>query len=137
MSVAMPDIRTKTNPHVFLLEGEAPKAPGLRAVLCHSCAGFTLGRALVCGYCLSRDLEECAAGQRAKLLEFAISHHPAGGFAAPYAIGLIQTEENLTLFSPLIGAQERWVRGMPLRFILLDRDGDRVAFAYTIDEMVP
>ncbi len=137
MSIAVSDSRTKTNRHVFLLAGEAPSAPGLRAVVCKACGQFTLGRVSVCGYCLSRDLQACAAGQKAQLLEFAISHHPAGGFEAPYAIGMVQTHEKLTLFSPLVGDPSRWVRGMALRFILLDREGGRVAFAYTVDEATP
>ena len=134
MSKNMPDPRIKSNLHVFLLEGEGPGAPGLRAARCRSCDKFTLGRVLVCGYCLSRDLEPRAAGQTAELLEFAISDHPAGGFEAPYAIGMVQTSEKLTLFSPLVGEPNRLERGMPLRFILLDRDGDRVAFAYAAEE---
>lgn len=137
MSIAVSDSRTKTNRHVFLLAGEAPGAPGLRAVVCNSCGQFTLGRVWVCGYCLSRDLQTCAAGQQARLLEFAISHHPAGGFEAPYAIGMVQTREKLTVFSPLVGDPSRWVRGTDLRFVLLDRERGRVAFAYTVDETIP
>jgi uncharacterized OB-fold protein len=128
-----PDSRIKTNVHVFLLEGEGTGAPGLRAVQCSSCGQFTLGRALVCGQCLSRDLQPRAAGQKAELLEFAISEHPAGGFDAPYAIGMVQTSEKLTLFSPLVGDPSQFERGVSLRFVLLERAGDRVAFAYALE----
>jgi uncharacterized OB-fold protein len=132
-----PDSRTKTNPHVFLLTGEESGAPGLRAMHCRMCDQFTLGRVLVCEHCLSRALEPRAAGQTAELLEFAISEHPAGGFDAPYAIGMVRTREKLTLFSPLVGDPTDFERGMPLRFVLLDRDGGRVAFAYAPHPAVP
>jgi uncharacterized OB-fold protein len=128
------DSRLKTNPHVFVLEGEATGAPGLRAVRCGNCSEFSLGRPLVCGYCLSRNLTPQAAGQTAELLEFAVSNHPAGGFEAPYAIGFVSTTERLTLFAPLVGEPEGFARGVRLRFVLLDRENGRVAFAYALDE---
>lgn len=137
MNPSKTDLRTKTNPHLFLLAGEELGAPGLRAMHCQMCDKFTLGRVLVCGHCLSRTLEPRAAGQTAELLEFAISEHPAGGFEAPYAIGMVRTSEKLTLFSPLVGDLWHFERGMPLRFVLLDRDGGRVAFAYAPSPAVP
>jgi len=128
MSAAL--IETKTNPHVFLLEGEAPDAPGLRAVRCADCGRYTLGRALACGLCFSRNVEERAAGRHAELVEFAIAHHPAGGFEAPYAIGMIRTEEGLTLFSPLVGREDQLATGKKLRFVTIERENGRVGFAY-------
>jgi hypothetical protein len=134
MSASVPSTRIKTNRHVFVLEDEVPGAPGLRAVRCRACRCHTLGRALICSHCFSRDVAPEAAGQRAELVEFAVSNHPAGGFSAPYAIGLICTEEGFALFAPLVGDPASFAHETLLRFTLLDRDDGTVAFAYAADD---
>lgn len=122
----------KTNTFVFFAEGEAAGAPGLVATKCAACARFTLGRTPVCGHCFSPKVEVVAAGQKAVLTEFAVVHHAAGGFEAPYAIGSIKTDEGLTLMAPMDGDVTRLKAGMRLRFCTVPRDaGTMIGFAFT------
>lgn len=130
MTAPMTEASVKTNPHVFFAAGEVDGAPGLSASHCRICGKFTLGRVPVCSHCFSRDVESVAAGRRATLVEHSVAHHPAGGFAAPYAIGLIRTEEGLTLFAPLEGSLEGLAPGNRLRFVTVPRDGGATGFAY-------
>lgn len=130
MTTAGPDLRVKSNAHVFLLEGEGVGAPGLRATCCRICGAYSLGRVMACSFCLSRELDSCAAGQKGEIIEYAMSDHPAGGFAAPYAIAMVRTSEGLTLISPLVGNPSLFARGAPLHFVLVDRDEAGVTFAY-------
>lgn len=122
--------RTKTNPHIFFLEGEAPGAPGLRSAHCRACGKSTMGRVPACSHCFSRDIEVVAAGQEAVLVEHSVAHHPAGGFEAPYAIGQIRTSEGLILFAPLMGETEGLAPGDKLFFIAVERGNGSVGFAY-------
>lgn len=122
----------KTNDHLFLLEGEAPGAPGLASSCCKKCERYTLGRVYICPHCFARELEFVASGQQAKLVESSIARHAAGGFEPPYAIGLIRTTEGLTIFSPLVGDTSRLAPGSDLRFVTLDRPGGQVGFAYEV-----
>lgn len=121
----------KTNAYVFFVAGEAIGAPGLSATRCDACGKFTLGKVRVCSHCLSRSVDSVAAGQHATLMEYSIAHVPAGGFAAPYAIGQVKTSEGMTLFAPLDGDVEGLKPGAPLRFVTVPRDGGAVGFAYT------
>lgn len=131
MSVAAEGI-VKTNPHVFLAEGEAPGAPGLSATRCQACGRYTLGRVQICSHCFSRKVEPIVAGQRGELVEYSIAHVPAGGLAAPYAIGLIRTDEGLTLFAPLEGSIEGLAPGMALRFVTVPRGNGAIGFGYAV-----
>ena len=124
------DSPTKTNPHVFLLAGEAEGAPGLRAAQCRDCGGFTPGRVSVCAHCLSRNVTEVAAGQSAHLVDFSIAHVPAGGFEAPYAIGQILTGEGMTLFAPLAGDLSLLAPGAALSFATIEHGDGQIGFAY-------
>jgi uncharacterized OB-fold protein len=119
----------KSNQYVFLLEGEAPGAPGLSATKC-GCGKYTLGKVPVCSHCFSRKVEHVAAGQRGTLTEFAIVRHSAAGFEAPYAIGSVTTSEGLTLMTPMQGAVESLKAGMPVKFSTVAREGGVVGFAY-------
>ncbi len=121
----------KTNPHVFLAEGEAPGAPGLSATRCLGCGRFTLGRVVICSHCFSRNVEPTVAGQQGELVEHSIAHVSAGGFQAPYPIGLVRTDEGLTLFAPLDGATDNLEPGMRVRFVTVARPGGAVGFAYS------
>lgn len=123
-------VQSKTNPHLFFADGEAPNAPGLRGARCRACGRHTLGRVHVCSHCFSPDVEVAALGQDAELIEFSIAHVPAGGFAAPYAIGQIRTGENLVLFAPLVGETEGLARGEPLSFTLVHHESGGVGFGY-------
>jgi uncharacterized OB-fold protein len=131
MNAIVNEAPTKTNAYVFFVAGEAFGAPGLSATRCHACGKFTLGKVRVCSHCLSRSVDSVAAGQQATLTEYSIAHVSAGGFAAPYAIGLVKTSEGLTLFAPLYGNVEGLRPGTALRFVTVPRDGGAVGFAYT------
>lgn len=122
--------QSKTNPHLFFVDGEAAHAPGLRGARCRACGKHTLGRVHVCSHCFSSDVDVEAFGQKAELIEFSIAHVPAGGFDAPYVIGQIRTAENTVLFAPLVGRTEGLSRGEPLSFTLVHHDSGGVGFGY-------
>jgi uncharacterized OB-fold protein len=130
MNVVTTATQSKTNPHLFFAEGEAPHAPGLRGARCGSCGKHTLGRVAICAHCLSRDVEVRAIGQDAELIEYSIARVPAGGFDAPYAIGQVRTSDGIVLFAPLVGATEGLAKGEPLRFALVEHDGGSIGFGY-------
>ena len=123
-------ITMKTNPHVFLIAGEAENAPGLRAARCGQCGKFTLGRVMICSHCFSREVTEVAAGQEAELIEFSVAHVSAGGFEAPYAIGQLRTSEGMTLFAPLLGDAGELTPGTRVAFTTLDRGDGLLGFAF-------
>lgn len=120
----------KTNPHLFVVDGELPAAPGLRGAHCNSCGKATLGRVPVCCHCFSTEVEARALGQKAEMIEFSIAHVSAGGFEAPYAIAQICTDEGLILFAPLLGDTEGLVRGQRLEFQLASLPSGAVGFGY-------
>ena len=131
-----PDIQaaepSKTNPYLFAIEGEEAGAPGLKATRCRDCGRFTLGRVMICQHCFSRAVEPAIAGREATLVEHSIAHHPAGGFEAPYAIGLLRTAEGLTLFAPITGETSGLAPGRKLSFVTVPQGGGAVGFAYTL-----
>ena len=125
----------KTNPHLFVLEGELPGAPGLRGTRCRHCAQVVLLQVSACPRCAGRDLEAVCIGQRATLGESSEVFHSLDGFEAPYFIGMIKTEQGPATFAPIAAAPGTALKvGMPLHFTLLPRSDGRVGFAYAIEE---
>lgn len=125
----------KTNPALFYASGEAPGAPGLKGSRCSACHRVVLLEVAACPQCGRRDLEQVCIGQRATLGESSEVFHSADGFEAPYYIGNIRTEEGPSTFAPIAAeAGTELKAGMPLRFILIERDDGRVGFAYAPEE---
>lgn len=120
----------KTNPHVFALDGEIQGPAGLRAVRCGSCGKHTQGRVAVCAHCFSQDVTPVSAGRSGVLIEFSIARVAAGGFEAPYAIGQIRTDDEMTLFAPLIGDPEGFIPGTRVRFALVEHPTGKIGFGY-------
>ena len=126
--------RTKTNPYLFYLEGEAAGAPGLKGSRCRACGAAALLAVPVCPTCLSRDVVPVCIGAKATLTRFSTVHHSADSFDAPYVIGQIRTAEGPMTFAPIVGANATQLHdGVALRFSLLERGGGRVGFAYVVD----
>ena len=126
--------KTKTNPNLFYLEGEAQGAPGLKGTRCKDCGKATLLGVPVCPICLSRNVVPACIGTRATLTRFSTVHHSADSFEAPYVIGQIRTMEGPMTFAPIVGTDASKLRdGMKLRFSLLERGEGRVGFAYMVD----
>lgn len=121
----------KTNPHLFLLEGEAEGAPGLMGSRCSGCGQVALLRQAACPRCGGRELLTVCIGQRARLGESAEVFHSVDGFEAPYWIGLIETEQGPRTFAPILAPPGQPLPvGLPLRFRLLPHADGRVGFAY-------
>ena len=59
-----------------------------------------------------------------------IARHPAGGFEAPYVIGLLRTTEDVTLFAPIVGETEGLAPGEEFEFVTVPHAGGDVGFAY-------
>lgn len=125
----------KTNPNLFYLEGEAPRAPGLKGTRCRSCGAAALLSVPVCPVCVSRDVAPECIGRRATLTRFSTVHHSADSFDAPYVIGQICTEEGPSTFAPILAEHPDALRqGMTLRFSLIERGAPaRMGFAYVPD----
>jgi len=125
----------KTNPNLFVLEGELPGGPGLRGTRCHACGQVVLLQVSACPRCAGRDLESACIGQRATLGESAEVFHSLDGFEAPYFIGMVHTEQGPATFAPIDAPPGTALQvGMSLTFKLIPRGEGRVGFAYALAE---
>lgn len=120
-----------TNPALFYGEGEVDGGPGLKGARCSACATVVLQSAPVCPRCFGRSMQPVCIGRRATLGLSSRVYHSADGFAAPYVIAEVQTEEGPRSFAPiLVPVDAPLPHGLPLRFVLVPRPDDRVGFAY-------
>lgn len=125
-------VAVKRNPHLFFVADEVPTAPGLRSSRCLACGAHGLGVLAVCPACLGRALEVVAAGKVAFVVDASIVHNPAGGFAAPYTIATLRTEEGMTLFAPLVGNDGPVPTGTRVAFEIIEHADGSVGFAYRV-----
>jgi uncharacterized protein len=74
----------------------------LRLQRCAQCCEFYFPPRPFCPTCWSEDVEWNAVSGRATLHSYVISHRPAAGFDAPYAIALVQLDEGPRLLSNIV-----------------------------------
>ena len=97
----------------------------LRFLQCAACEYFVHPPAPVCPQCLGRDLAPDIVSGRATLLTFTVNHHPWDGGEVPYAIGIVELDEQpgLRLMTNIIGVEPDDVRiGMRLEVEFEDND---------------
>jgi uncharacterized OB-fold protein len=120
-----------TNPALFYGAGDIEGGPGLKGSRCTACGTVVLQAVPVCPRCHGRVLQPACIGRRATLGLSSLVHHSADGFAAPYVIAEIRTEEGPRTFAPILAPVDAPLPpGMPLRFELVARSDGRVGFAY-------
>ena len=121
----------KSNPNLFYVDGEVPGGAGLKGTHCADCGRKSLLAVPVCHYCGGRRVEAVCIGRRARLVRFSVVEHPADGFAAPYVIGEIATDEGPTTYAPILRNDgEELHEGQRVRFTLLHRENEPVRFAF-------
>lgn len=123
----------KSNPNLFLTDGEAAGAPGLKATRCRACGHVALLWLPICPVCGGRAVDAVCVGGKATLGRFSVVHHGTEGFAAPYVIGEVITDEGPRAFAPImVAGAAGLVEGDRLDFTLVpDAAAQVVRFAYT------
>jgi hypothetical protein len=60
---------------------------------CRTCGAYTVPPRKVCSACQGEDVEAAELSRRGEVRSFTVIHMAAEGFAAPYMVGLVETEE--------------------------------------------
>ncbi|NYI91406.1 hypothetical protein HNR02_004729 [Amycolatopsis endophytica] len=79
-----------------------------------------------CPFCASADLEWFTTSGRATLYSYTITHRPAPGFEAPYAIAVVQLAEGPRMMTNIVGVENtpgNLVLDMDLR-VTFEQRGD-------------
>jgi len=89
----------------------------LRLQRCGHCGIHQFYPRIMCGSCLSDDLEWAAASGRGEILSFTVVRRPISkAYEAPYVIALIKLEEGPTLMSHVVDcASEAVAVGLAVR----------------------
>ncbi|MDP4651461.1 MAG: Zn-ribbon domain-containing OB-fold protein [Haliea sp.] len=89
----------------------------LRLQRCGHCGTHQFYPRIMCGSCLSDDLEWAAASGRGEILSFTVVRRPISkAYEAPYVVALIKLEEGPTLMSHVVGcASEAVAVGLTVR----------------------
>ena len=74
----------------------------LRLQRCRDCAASYFPPRPFCPHCSSQNIEVFVASGRARLYSYVISHRPAPGFEAPYAIAVVELEEGPRMMTNLV-----------------------------------
>jgi uncharacterized OB-fold protein len=78
----------------------------LRVQRCDDCRHVYFPPRPFCPKCASRKVSAVKASGRATLYSYIISHRPAPGFAAPYAIAVVELEEGPRMMTNIIGCPQ-------------------------------
>lgn len=96
----------------------------LRVPRCLTCARHHFYPRPACPHCGSGEVEWVTCSGRATLYSYVISHRPAPGFEAPYAIAVVELEEGVRMMSNIVGVEitpESLRLDMPLRVVFEPR----------------
>ncbi len=96
---------------------EGARAGELRLQRCTACGEAYFPPRAFCPDCGSREVAVERASGRARLYSYVINHLPAPGFAAPYAIAVVELEEGPRMMSNILDCPqtpEALVLDMPL-----------------------
>jgi uncharacterized OB-fold protein len=78
----------------------------LVGVRCRRCQQVIFPKRDTCLNCLGDDLEQIHLSQKGKLYSYTIVHMPSEHFDPPYAIGWIELQDGIKIFSQIRGWQE-------------------------------
>lgn len=113
--------------------GQVPHLIGNR---CAICGQLYFPMKNICSKCLDDQLEEVYFGRHGRLYSYSIIHVPSPGFKAPYAVGYVDLDEGLRLFSLITNWQEMDLRNGRIVELVLTKIGedsvgnDVIGFAY-------
>lgn len=114
--------------------------PSLIGTNCTSCGKVSFPKKEVCPYCLSKSkYERIEFGHRGVISTFTICHTAPKGFEAPYALGLINTDNNIQVLSQIEGDLTNIQQGGNVDLILsptiVDDDGNQhFAWKYKVTQ---
>jgi len=102
------------------------KTPYLLGVKCSRCGKVFFPKKDICPDCFDNGLmEEIPLSPKGKLVTFTIIHRSLGNIKTPYAIGYIDTPEQIRLFSLLTESSLNELRiGMDMEVVFLEERGD-------------
>ncbi len=81
---------------------DGTRAGELRLQRCSACSKVYFPPRPFCPACASRDVQIFPASGRATLHSYVISHRPAPGFEAPYAIAVVELEEGPRVMTNIV-----------------------------------
>ena len=96
---------------------EGARLGELRLQRCTACGEAYFPPRAFCPDCGSREVRVERASGRARLYSYVINHLPAPGFAAPYAIAVVELEEGPRMMSNILDCPqtpEALILDMPL-----------------------
>ena len=121
---------------LFGLSAGEENFPYLIGKRCKGCGEFLFPPLSICKKCLSDQLHEVHFGREGKLYSYSIVRFAPQGFKGPYAIGYIDLEGGLRLFSMICDWEEsELVTGKDMELVITnirsDEKGDAVlGYAY-------
>ena len=85
---------------------EGTRAGELRLQRCDQCRLVYFPPRPFCPRCASRQVSVFRASGRAKLYSYVIHQRPAPGFAAPYAIAVVELDEGPRMMTNIVGCPQ-------------------------------
>lgn len=113
-------------------------SPHLLANECTNCKARFFDRRNACGNCGSVEFKKAQVESTGKLVAFSIVYRAAPSITVPYVSGLVETDDNTTVRSNIIGIEadpEHIKLGMRLEFETYELESDDngtkcIAFGY-------
>jgi uncharacterized OB-fold protein len=117
--MSTPRPRVPIKPGYFTVPEDPAGAPEIIVSKCGDCGEHFFPTRMVCGKCLSRNLQETKVGARGSLYSFTWVHLPLFGSTRiehmdGYGVGQVDLPEGPRLQVPLAGKQAEYRVGMPL-----------------------
>lgn len=114
---------------------EIPQRYRLEAAKCRKCGYIAYPPRLVCPKCRHREFETVILSGKGKLISFTVIHVPPPAFSteAPYAVGIVETEEGVRLTAGIADVEpDELTVGMPVRleFRRIQEDGEGGILCY-------
>jgi uncharacterized OB-fold protein len=83
---------------IFNIESNK-KPENLIGIKCKNCQKIAFPKKIICPYCSHSEIEEVPLSKRGKIYTYTICRVPVKNIKAPYAIGYIDLEEGVRIFS--------------------------------------
>jgi uncharacterized protein len=130
----MKGMDVKKKPYDWPLVRKEP--PALIGEKCSDCGKLNFPPTPICTACLSGNVRELAFGEKGSLYSHTIVRVPMPGFDPPYAIGYVDIEGGVRLFTRILDWQDcRLESGVGMELVVttskLDSEGNSIfGFAY-------
>ena len=115
-----PKGRVPIKPGFFTIPEDPADAPTFLGTRCTACGECFYPRRLICGKCLSQDVQPIEMEARGELYSYTFVHLPLFGstnleHSEGYGVGQIDLPEGPRVQAPLAGKQEDFRVGQPVR----------------------